>query len=695
MLSRIAISLAAVFVLANAQDTYDTIYNDIGSLPCVRLLNATGTIGCQSMEAASGVLYRADTLEDIKQFASDDGLGNKYTVVLPYWLLSSSNIDILRSSKKVAGILAVVNGTDSAHSPAARPTNIVSPDSTCPNCEFGLYANTPNQYQWNPTGSGLLFEQFDFPIYALNTMDNRNTMSYASVMQAANRNRDRGYRNYPLKSLQFHSFMWGAQDTGTCLRKGWCTPVGGASVWSTPSTNISYTDEKPIVIVSAAMDSRSLFHDLTLGVESSVAGMVTVLAVAEALSRSTIPLDTMAKHIVYTLFTGEAWGFGGSQRFVQDITSSPIKCEKPPTAGAGCAYPFYSDLDFQRLNPDKIEAILEIGQIAGMGGAGGDPRLYAHIDNIQEAASTALLNQVVQLGVNGSATDPAPTAGIAVQAASSDGVKRGLPPSSSMSFLKSRANIPTVVLTDYQKQMSTLTNNDQDDSWNTPNSINLIQQAASVISKTAWLQAQGVSNPVAMTPEQTQAIASIQVDASLIQDLLGCLSYNYSCALVDAYLNVTASSNPPTRLPHYSGTLYSQSQPFPIFAWSFLANMTSVRNTTSPVPRVTGCSSQPATVKCGPKEYCVGNQCIVSLTRYHDAYGVGLAMNADADYYVKDASKPTWTESTWDPIGLRMFDVTSPGLQIAELMTGIVLTVVSSGLVWYSRRFLGKTLKQD
>jgi hypothetical protein len=39
------------------------------------------------------------------------------------------------------------------------------------------------------------------------------------------------------------------------------------------------------------MDSRSLFHDLTLGVESSVAGMVTVLAVAEALSRVSISFN--------------------------------------------------------------------------------------------------------------------------------------------------------------------------------------------------------------------------------------------------------------------------------------------------------------------------------------------------------------------------------------------------------------------
>jgi hypothetical protein len=48
---------------------------------------------------------------------------------------------------------------------------------------------------------------------------------------------------------------------------------------------MSSTDNKKIVVVAASMDSRSLFHDVTMGVESSITGMVTVLAVAEALSR--------------------------------------------------------------------------------------------------------------------------------------------------------------------------------------------------------------------------------------------------------------------------------------------------------------------------------------------------------------------------------------------------------------------------
>ncbi|KAF9399112.1 hypothetical protein BGZ94_005808, partial [Podila epigama] len=211
-------------------------------------------------------------------------------------------------------------------------------------------------------GSGLLFKEYDFPIYALNTIDERNTMSYTAVLRASQVNQIKGYNNYPLKAVQFHSFMWAARDSGSCLRKGWCTPVGGASVWSTPSSNISATDEKPIIVVAAAMDARSLFHDLTLGVDSSVTGMVTLMAVAEALSRSTIPLDTMPKHIVYTLFTGEAWGFSGSQRFVQDI-SKTVECIKPAPSGAGCSFPFYSNMDFQRIKFANIESIFEASQV--------------------------------------------------------------------------------------------------------------------------------------------------------------------------------------------------------------------------------------------------------------------------------------------------------------------------------------------
>jgi nicastrin len=81
------------------------------------------------------------------------------------------------------------------------------------------------------------------------------------------------------------------------LRKGWCIPVGGSSVYSTASQNISSTDGKPIIVVSATMDSRSVFHDLTLGVENDISGLVAMLATADALSKVSCQCTTMLRVI--------------------------------------------------------------------------------------------------------------------------------------------------------------------------------------------------------------------------------------------------------------------------------------------------------------------------------------------------------------------------------------------------------------
>lgn len=239
----------------------------------------------------------------------------------------------------------------------------------------------------------------------------------------------------------------------------------------------------------------------------------------------------MQKHILYTLFTGEAWGYSGSQRFVQDI-SKKVECIKAPTSGAGCAFPFFSNMDFQRLNPANIESIFEANQVGNIGVSA--PTLYAHTVSSPSAATTALVQQLIQTGTTNTTT---PGGTIAIKAANSDQVDRGLPPSSTMSFLKTRAGIPAVVLTSFQKEMSPLTSQDLDDKWDSVATVNSIQQAASAISKTVWLQAQGVQDEAQMTPLMQQSIGSIQVDQKLIQDLMYCLTSNYSCPLVDGYLN--------------------------------------------------------------------------------------------------------------------------------------------------------------
>lgn len=67
--------------------------------------------------------------------------------------------------------------------------------------------------------------------------------------------------------------------------KDFCNPVGGYSVYSTPSIDMNENDGKPIIIVSAAMDSKSLFQDITFGLNNGISGSIALIAIADALSR--------------------------------------------------------------------------------------------------------------------------------------------------------------------------------------------------------------------------------------------------------------------------------------------------------------------------------------------------------------------------------------------------------------------------
>jgi len=48
---------------------------------------------------------------------------------------------------------------------------------------------------------------------------------------------------------------------------------------------MSYTDNRPIVVVSSTLDSAAFFRDQSLGADSSIAGVAVALAAANALSQ--------------------------------------------------------------------------------------------------------------------------------------------------------------------------------------------------------------------------------------------------------------------------------------------------------------------------------------------------------------------------------------------------------------------------
>ncbi|TPX55456.1 hypothetical protein PhCBS80983_g05290 [Powellomyces hirtus] len=480
---------------------------------CIRYLRSGGGVGCQAKPSTTGILYLVSDQSDVARFASTAPTAG-YAVVMP------DNIETLQESGKLAAIILVKNGLN-----FDRPDQW-SPDTTCPNCQYGLYGNQSEEtwHLWNPNGNSLFFDKYEFPIFGVST-DSTNPQRIDPLVSAVNANKLHDYSSYPLYAVEFDAFMYAAVDSETCLRRGECEPVGGLSVWSTFSHNYLENNvdaKKPVVVVSSKLDGRAFIHDwgplssspiYSVGANSPKTGLVTALAVAEALSKyfgepGAVPL---AKDILFTFFDAESWAFAGSQRFVDDI-STPMTCkerEAPttscPTSDAGCSNPCFYDLDFQAIKLENIDSIFEFDTVGGIGTT--KPAFYMHVDakNAETDALVNLLNgTVVAPAINGSTAES-----LDLVPAFQTGVNARLPPSSAMAFLAKRS-IPAVVISDYQNEFSNRYYNsefDDETTWDT----STISRMCALANKTAQAVYQRASG------NQTVP-ASIAADCHQVRD---------------------------------------------------------------------------------------------------------------------------------------------------------------------------------
>ncbi|KAK9765493.1 hypothetical protein K7432_006134 [Basidiobolus ranarum] len=644
-------------IVLSVSGFYDNIYKDLLGFPCVRLLNASGTIGCQAKSGTTGVLYRIENQNDITHFV-DSSPKEKYAVILPAELFTSENLKTLKDTSKVSGI--VVSGEVSASKLEGFSTDLKTPNQAS-----SLYANDNNAYIWNPKGNGMMYDSYNFPIFAINGIDTKSNDTLHLVLKAAEDNALKQFE-HPLKAVQFNSFMYATTNSETCLRRGFCTPVGGFSVYSTLSSNIQHNDGKPIVVLSAAMDSNSFFHDLAFGVDNNLSGMIGLMAVADALSKNPTMITSLPKHILYTFFNAESWGYSGSSRFVQDI-STAFTCQKPfskatngcPYIKATCEYPCIRDNEFTKINFENIDSIIELNQIGKSGSASKDSTFFIH-KNDNSTSNISLANLIAKQS-NGN-----------IILADSDNVYRGLPPASVMSFLKKKA-IPAAVITDFRSEVNRYYNSMFDNGQDMELVKNSICSVATTVAKSTLVQASGNLNLDTST---------IQANCTLVQELLHCFGQNFSCPLVNRFYSMSNIG----RLSYYPG-VFQMGQPNvqSTFLYYFMSNLTASE-------RGPGCKQRS---DCKDEQSCLAGTCISSLTKFHDAYGTGLKLTEEGRFIVSDSSKPVWTESTWDPVGFQLFLVSSNSSQVIELVVGVLVCILSVVCVILARRYVAKNLKID
>ncbi|XP_024606103.1 nicastrin [Neophocaena asiaeorientalis asiaeorientalis] len=396
--------------------------------PCVRLLNATHQIGCQSsVSGDTGVIHVVQKEEDL-QWVLTDGPNPPYVVLLEGTLFTRNLMEKLKGrTSRIAG-LAVSLAKPS-------PASGFSPSVQCPSDGFGVYSNSYGpefahcrEIAWNPLGDGLAYEDFSFPIFLLE--DENETNVIKQCYRDHNLSQNGSAPAFPLCAMQLFSHMHAVISTVTCMRRSFiqssfsinpeivCDPLSDYNVWSMlKPVNISETlepDDK-VVVAATRLDSRSFFWNVAPGAESAVASFVTQLAAAEALQKAP-DVTTLPRNVMFVFFQGETFDYIGSSRMVYDMKNGkfPVQLE-------------------------NIDSFVELGQVALRNSL----ELWMHTDPMSQKNET-VQNQVEELLT----TLEKSGAGVPTVVLRRLSRSQPLPPSSLQRFLRAQ-NISGVVLADH------------------------------------------------------------------------------------------------------------------------------------------------------------------------------------------------------------------------------------------------------
>jgi len=157
----------------------------------------------------------------------------------------------------------------------------------------------------------------------------------------------------------------------------------------------------------------------------------------------------------------------------------------------------------------------------------------------------------------------------------------------------------------------------------------------------------------------------VTADCNLITQLLYCLSANISCDLVASYL-IGIPSNLQTT--NYVG-VYNWEDSYSLvshFINAFLGNTTG---------QVVGECNKSTNYKCSNSlGQCIGGKtCVITSVHYHPA--ISPAFNYDVNngvWSIVNDSEPTFVESFWGKIGVRIFLQDSPVTAVIILIVGIL-----------------------
>lgn len=645
------------------------------TVPCVRLLNATHQIGCQShLSGNVGVLHVLESEEDL-DWVLTSGLTPPYLVILESSLFTRSVMMKLKSgSGRVAGVAVVT--------PSANPSRGSSPHTSCPNENTGVYTDAYdpamarcNVTLWNPLGSGLSYEAFDFPIFSMK--DDNDTQVIQQCYMDHNRASNGSAPRYPLCAMQLYSHMSAVTDTATCMRRNdinlslspaemVCDPLGDFNVWGStrPLNNTAkgHKQGESLVLAAARLDSRSFFFDVAPGAESGASGFIALLAAAHALRNATQEAPP-PRNILYAFFHGETFDYIGSSRMVFDMQQKN----------------FAVDLD-------NVHSVLEVGQV----GLRADSKLWLHSDPVSRK-NDSVNDEVKQLILR--LRSASAGLGLSVE---EPGFSQPLPPSSFQRFLRARP-IPGVVIEDHR---SAFTNSFYESMYDNADYLNIsyppdltpeeqlefvtdtakaLTEVATMVARTLFTQAGGEES------QQSSINADPQMVTRILYGFLVRSNNSWFQQLVPSDL-MSHLTDGPTNF--YVGVATQTSKPT-LLVQLLLANLSgstvNVSRDDCQNQRLDGQDTQSKHLHsflwvqgaAPPNSTERAGFCTRSTARLSKALSPAFDLQ---DFTSTEYS--TWTESRWKTIKGRIFLVASHDLEMLTLGVGVAVLLASLMLTY-------------
>ncbi|XP_050360014.1 nicastrin [Nymphalis io] len=672
---------------------HEQIYSSIeGGAGCFRRLNGTHQAGCSSsLSGAVGVVQMIQNVTDAEWLIHNSSAG-------PYMAVVSTSLfyDVIelfmQQPDNVAGVLLFDNITmrPDAFSQESRCPNQYSSwsKSQCPSTQ----ASSGSKLFWNEKGTDLLRRHIPFPIFFLPQTRITEISKIEQCFNKFNIDKD-NQKGQALCSLQLNSFMYAAVNSVVCLRRSAssailtptkvCDPLGDFNVYYSlfPRAKESEIKKKPVTLVTARLDSASLFDGVAPGAASSVVGMVAHIVAAATLAQI-IPITDASlydENVLWTLFNGESFDYIGSQRIAYDIAHG--------------AWPPISP-----LSPKDISLHIELGQIGGSLNVFKENSswpLYAFAPYgsvLPEQITAFLVEMVNNLNPNNMTLAPIFTS--------------NLPPSSLHSFRRILGNItdnymPELLIVDHNETFSNKFYQSALDDYENVGFVyhNISISGDGKFLSTDELLANGtmkesdaqvkiarIATALARTLYQKVAgkpyTGVVSASAHLVDEMLYCFLRSQACRLLAAADYASSADESPAERPAplYVGVAAWSSTPA-VYAGHLLALLTGTHRS---VNRTT-CDKfdEPGFSYYWLKGWNHSGICIQTTMNFSQAVSPAFVKS---DYDMTSGEFSTWTESVWQAMWMRVFVRAGGGGAITAAVAGVLATAAAALVTHWLQR---------